>query len=116
MGYLAGKNGYIEPYKEAFGRRGSHYWASIRKVDDIMKGPRDREDVHVLAPHRSAGSRVHNELLEDGIDPAGRKGLRGRQRNAFHQRALQEGGIIHLDSLEFKAAHEEEEQYGPQEG
>merc|ERR1712087_79252 len=51
-------------------------------------------DTHVQTPHQSAvGSRMYDDhkRLEEEL---------------FHKRALREGGIVHMDSLEFREGDE----------
>ena len=99
--YAAGAGGYLAPYGDtlAAGGRGE-YWSSMRRVDAAVgAGKTRREDAHVRTPRRSGGWTKRS----------------GRREAVFHGRALREGSTFHLDSLDFGAAREQEEDFRPRE-
>jgi len=97
--YIAGEDGYMTSYAEAFaGGRGadvsSEYWDSILHVEDLLPGDGDSgQAMH----HKSSWNVIKRLYPEEEISsPA----LRGR-RDMGGRRLDGEVKLIHLDDLEF---------------
>jgi len=103
--YVAGPNGFLEPYAATFAARvgkefdeGNGYWDGIKELDvDVMRG----DDVH------SQSDRLYYKILEEdglagGASRHGKTSLRGgrdKDRKLVELEAV--AGTVHLDSIGF---------------